>query len=65
MRQGLERWMDWQKVSCLDEVRGRVSLERLADPAAFERAGDIRTLQSWGIRQAIVLAAVHPAAATR
>ena len=48
IRQGLERWMEWQKVSCLDEVRGRVSLERISDPAAFERAGYIRTLQSWG-----------------
>lgn len=48
MRRGLERWMEWQKLETLDDVRGRLSLERTADPAVFERAGYIRTLQSWG-----------------
>ena len=48
MRQGLERWMDWHKLATLDEARGRASLERTADPAAFERANYIRTIQSWG-----------------
>jgi dihydroorotate dehydrogenase (fumarate) len=47
MLQGLERWMAWHKLESLDEVRGRVSLER-RDPEAFERASYIRTLQSWG-----------------
>ena len=48
MRTGLERWMAWQKVDRLDEVRGRASLQRTADPGAFERASYISTLQSWG-----------------
>jgi dihydroorotate dehydrogenase (fumarate) len=48
MRRGLEQWMEWHKAARLDEVRGRVSLKRTEDPAAFERANYIRALQSWG-----------------
>lgn len=48
MREGLERWMEWHKLTRLDEVRGRSSLKQTADPAAFERANYIRALQSWG-----------------
>jgi dihydroorotate dehydrogenase (fumarate) len=47
MRLGLEHWMEWHKMTSLDEVRGRVSLEQTKDPAAFERANYIRALQSW------------------
>jgi dihydroorotate dehydrogenase (fumarate) len=47
MREGLEHWMEWQKIGSLHDVRGRVSLETTADPAAFERANYIRALQSW------------------
>jgi dihydroorotate dehydrogenase (fumarate) len=47
MRQGLERWMEWHKLTRLDEMRGSSSLRRTADPAAFERANYIRALQSW------------------
>jgi dihydroorotate dehydrogenase (fumarate) len=47
MRLGLEHWMEWHKMTSLDEVRGRVSLEKTSDPAAFERANYIRALQSW------------------
>ena len=47
MRRGLERWMEWHKLTRLDEVRGRASLRNTADPAAFERANYIRALQSW------------------
>src|SRR2546429_7803342 len=38
MRLGLEHWMEWHKMTSLDDVRGRVSLKRTEDPAAFERA---------------------------
>jgi dihydroorotate dehydrogenase (fumarate) len=48
MRQGLERWMEWHKLGGLVDVRGHLSLERVANPAAFERANYIRALQSWG-----------------
>jgi dihydroorotate dehydrogenase (fumarate) len=47
MRRGLERWMAWHKFETLDDVRGLLSLQKTADPAAFERASYIRTLQSW------------------
>ena len=47
MRHGLEQWMEWHKLTRLDEVRGRASLKQTADPAAFERANYIRALQSW------------------
>jgi dihydroorotate dehydrogenase (fumarate) len=47
MRQGLKRWMAWHHFDRLEEVRGRASLERVADTETFERAQYIRTLQSW------------------
>jgi dihydroorotate dehydrogenase (fumarate) len=47
MREGLEKWMEWNKMERLDEMRGRASLERTNDPGAFERANYIRALQSW------------------
>ena len=48
MREALARWMEWQKIPSVDDMRGRVSLQRVADPTAFERANYIRTLHSWG-----------------
>jgi dihydroorotate dehydrogenase (fumarate) len=48
MRRGLEDWMAWNHLACLDEMRGRASLRVTRDPSAFERANYIRTLQSWG-----------------
>jgi dihydroorotate dehydrogenase (fumarate) len=48
MRQGLERWMEWHKFEALADVRGRLSLQHVANPAAFERANYICALQSWG-----------------
>jgi dihydroorotate dehydrogenase (fumarate) len=47
MRRGLEQWMEWHRLTRLDEMRGRASLKYTADPAAFERANYIRALQSW------------------
>ena len=47
MREGLERWMAWYHLERLDEARGRVSLDRIADAESYERAQYIRTLQSW------------------
>jgi dihydroorotate dehydrogenase (fumarate) len=48
MLAGLERWMAWHKFETLDEVRGRVSHAHHSDAEMAERAGYIRTLQSWG-----------------
>jgi dihydroorotate dehydrogenase (fumarate) len=47
MRHGLERWMDWNKMTRLDEMRGRSSLDVTRDRGAYERANYIRTLHSW------------------
>ena len=47
MRHGLEQWMEWNKVTRLDEMRGRSSLETTPGRAAFERANYIRTLHTW------------------
>jgi dihydroorotate dehydrogenase (fumarate) len=47
MRQGLVEWMERHEIMSVDETRGDASLQRVADPAALERAGYIRTLQSW------------------
>jgi dihydroorotate dehydrogenase (fumarate) len=46
MQRGLERWLNWNKVT-LAEARGAVSLKATADASAFERAHYIRTLHSW------------------
>ncbi|MBI4888095.1 MAG: dihydroorotate dehydrogenase-like protein [Acidobacteria bacterium] len=48
MRSGLEDWMEGHGFATIDDMRGQASLERALDPAAVERAGYIRTLQSWG-----------------
>ena len=47
MREGLERWMEQHEFRRLTEMRGLASLKHVVDPAAFERANYIRTLQSW------------------
>jgi dihydroorotate dehydrogenase (fumarate) len=47
MRKGLERWMEQHEFRRLTELRGLASLTQTVDPAAFERANYIRTLQSW------------------
>jgi dihydroorotate dehydrogenase (fumarate) len=47
MRQGLERWLEWNHLPTLGEMRGGASLKATRDPSAFERAHYIRTLHSW------------------
>jgi dihydroorotate dehydrogenase (fumarate) len=49
MREGLERWMEQHEFRRLLEPRGLASLKQTDDPAAFERANYIRTLQSWHV----------------
>jgi dihydroorotate dehydrogenase (fumarate) len=48
MRRGLEEWMEQHEVSGLEDMRGQASMQGVSDPAALERGGYIRTLQSWG-----------------
>jgi len=47
MRDGLTRYMAWQELTTLDEMRGRVSLATVPDAVAFERANYIRALHNW------------------
>ena len=47
MRDGLERWLEWNQMPTVDHMRGTASLPHTSDPAAFERAHYIRTLHSW------------------
>jgi len=47
MRRGLEQWLEWHKMTSLDEARGAVSLKTSGDTGSFERAHYIRTLHSW------------------
>jgi dihydroorotate dehydrogenase (fumarate) len=47
MREGLAQWMKWHQFSSMMEFRGRLSLRRIEDPEAYERALYLRTLQSW------------------
>jgi dihydroorotate dehydrogenase (fumarate) len=47
MRRGLEDWLESNKASTFDEMKGSVSLKATRDEGAFERAQYIRTLHSW------------------
>ena len=46
MRTGLLDWMEKNRLESIDQVRGRID-GRSANADLFERAGYIRTLQSW------------------
>lgn len=48
MRHSLEQWLEWHNMGSLGEARGRLSHRTTQNPAAYERANYIRTLQSWG-----------------
>jgi dihydroorotate dehydrogenase (fumarate) len=47
MRHALEQWLELNKMGSLAEARGRLSHRSTEDPAPYERANYIRTLQSW------------------
>lgn len=46
MSDGLSRWADANGFKSIDPLRGRMSLERTANPTFYERANYIQTLQS-------------------
>jgi dihydroorotate dehydrogenase (fumarate) len=46
---GLKNWMERHEIATLNDMKGRVSLKQSPDPAAFERANYIRSLQSWQV----------------
>jgi dihydroorotate dehydrogenase (fumarate) len=47
MRLGLERWMEWNGIARLDDMRGRASLRQTPEADLYERATYIRMLRSW------------------
>ena len=49
LHDGLARWMEWQRIQSVDEMRGKLSLQSSPDPASFERANYIRTLHEWNV----------------
>jgi dihydroorotate dehydrogenase (fumarate) len=46
MADGLARWGDAHQFQFIADVRGRMSLQKTADPSLYERANYIRTLQT-------------------
>ncbi len=48
---GLESWMHARDFTSLEQFRGLLSQERIADPTAFERANYIQVLQSYSARK--------------
>jgi dihydroorotate dehydrogenase (fumarate) len=48
VRAGVERYMESHGFASVADMRGRVRVAEADDPAAFERAAYIRTLQGWG-----------------
>jgi len=47
LRRDLALWLEEHGHDSLAAIKGRVSLDGAADPAAHERAGYVKTLQSW------------------
>ena len=47
MRRGLEQYLEWHRLTTLEEARGTMSLQMTSDPSSFERAHYIRTLHRW------------------
>ncbi len=43
----MTRWMEEREYESVKQMRGSMSQQNVADPAAFERAGYMRVLQSW------------------
>jgi dihydroorotate dehydrogenase (fumarate) len=47
---GLSHWAEKHEYGTLNEVRGRLSLEKTSEPILYHRANYLRTLQSWTAR---------------
>ena len=44
---GFARWMDEHEYDSVDQMKGSLSQRNVAEPAAFERANYMKTLQSY------------------
>jgi dihydroorotate dehydrogenase (fumarate) len=47
VRDSMVQWMEENGYSSVRQMRGSMALDRCPDPAAFERANYMRTLQTW------------------
>ena len=47
LREGLSRWLEEHEYESLEQMRGSLSLQRVPDPHAFERANYAKILQTW------------------
>ncbi|MBM4370932.1 MAG: dihydroorotate dehydrogenase-like protein [Deltaproteobacteria bacterium] len=47
LRDGLARWLEEKEYESLAQMKGSMSLGRVPDPDAFERANYLHVLQSW------------------
>jgi len=47
MLTAMERWMERREYESVAQMRGSMSQQNAADPAAFERANYMKSLQSW------------------
>ena len=47
LEQGISEWMAEREYASIEQLKGSMSQGAVADPAAFERANYLRTLQ-WG-----------------
>ncbi len=45
--EGLTRWMEEHQYESVTQMRGSMSYHKVTEPAAFERANYMKTLQSW------------------
>ncbi|MCA9608467.1 MAG: dihydroorotate dehydrogenase, partial [Myxococcales bacterium] len=48
VRDGLARWLEEHEYESLAQAQGSMSLEKVPDPSAFERANYMRMIGSWG-----------------
>lgn len=45
--EGMRRWMQEHEYESINELRGKLTRDHVAEPTAFERANYVRVLQSW------------------
>ena len=47
LRDGLQTWMEMHNYTSVEQMKGSMSQQNVADPTAFERANYIKTLESF------------------
>jgi dihydroorotate dehydrogenase (fumarate) len=52
VREDLARWLEEHEYESLRQMQGSMSLQRVADPGAYERANYAKILQTWNLPEA-------------